>query len=621
MKKRSNSLGLREKIFLFTMIPFVLVLLIISVLTIQNKTENERELITNSIESYVNLLESGDLSFETIKEKEWLETHFNEEVLLAELIKRDRSIVYSTSTSEHKIDEEIIDKVFMGYIVTYTELDEIPVYISIYPVIVKNIVVGAFHVQLSFEQSNNRIKEYSLFVLLLNLSGLIILFLLINFLFRKIVLNPIEELTKISYAIGKGNLRHKAEVKSDDELGILASTFNNMTSELTERNSELKEEKNKVTRKVKELKNEICQRKKIEKNLQISEERYRSFVENSSEGIWCFTMTKPIPIKLDTKNMIEHIYSTGYLSECNDAMAKIYGRDKKEKLIGLPIGSFLPRNDRKNIEFIISFIRNSFHIANAESHELDANKKERIMLNSFTGIIKKGYLTRIWGVKQDITKQKRAGEQIEKSLKEKEVLLKEIHHRVKNNLQIVSSLLRMQTRTTKNKDINNILAESRNRINAMALIHAQLYENKNMSEINMKRFMERLMTQLLQSNSTKDIKVIPTMQVENYPLPIAIAMPIGLITNELITNSLKHAFTGRKTGKIKISLTASRKGKICITVNDDGVGLPKGFDADKSKTLGIHLVKILTEEQLQGKLKITSKKEKGSQFKIEFNTK
>ena len=149
MKKRSNSLGLREKIFLFTMIPFVLVLLIISVLTIQNKTENERELITNSIESYVNLLESGDLSFETIKEKEWLETHFNEEVLLAELIKRDRSIVYSTSTSEHKIDEEIIDKVFMGYIVTYTELDEIPVYISIYPVIVKNIVVGAFHVQLS----------------------------------------------------------------------------------------------------------------------------------------------------------------------------------------------------------------------------------------------------------------------------------------------------------------------------------------------------------------------------------------------------------------------------------------------------------------------------------------
>ncbi|MEA2003498.1 MAG: sensor histidine kinase [archaeon] len=201
------------------------------------------------------------------------------------------------------------------------------------------------------------------------------------------------------------------------------------------------------------------------------------------------------------------------------------------------------------------------------------------------------------------------------------MLLKEIHHRVKNNLQIVSSLLRMQTRTTKNKDINNMLAESRNRINAMALIHAQLYESKDMSEINIKRFMERLMIQLLQSNPTKDTKVTPTMHVEDYPLPIAVAMPVGLITNELITNSLKHAFAGRKIGKIKIDLTVSRKGKISFTVSDDGVGLPKGFNADKSKTLGLHLVKILTEEQLQGKLKITSGKEKGSKFKIEFDTK
>ncbi|MEA3229620.1 MAG: histidine kinase dimerization/phosphoacceptor domain -containing protein [archaeon] len=602
MKKRSNSLGLKEKIFLFTMIPFVLVLLIISVLTIQNKIEYERELNTNSIESYVNLLESGDLSFETIEEKEWLETHFNEEVLLAELIKRDRSIVYSTSTSEHKIDEEILDKVFKGYIVTYTEIDEIPVHISIYPVIVKNIVVGAFHVQLSFEQSNNRIKEYTLFVLLLNLSGLILLFLMIHFLSRKFVLNPVEELTKVSSEIRKGNLKYRAEVKSDDELGILASTFNDMTEKLMERNDELKKEKNKVVEKFKELEKEIIHRKKAEKVLRESEEKVRTLYDSSSDAI----------MLLDENGFFD----------CNDATLRLFGCANRKEFFSKHPADLSPPTQpngidsmtyaKKNIEFALKYGSKRFEHLH---RRLDGTEfYADVLLNAMTLGDRKVLQARV----NDITDLKKAKKKIEKSLKEKEVLLREIHHRVKNNLQVVSSMLNMQARIIKDKNMIDVLFESRNRINAMALIHAQLYESKSMSEINMKRFIERLMTQLFQSYTLKDIKISKTVHVIDYPFPISIAMPIGLTINELLTNTFKYAFEGRKKGKINVALTASKKGKITITVSDDGVGLPKGFDIYKGKTLGLRLVTILVEDQLQGELKISSKKGEGTTFKIMF---
>ncbi|MFH2029595.1 MAG: PAS domain S-box protein [Bacteroidota bacterium] len=216
----------------------------------------------------------------------------------------------------------------------------------------------------------------------------------------------------------------------------------------------------------------------------------------------------------------------------------------------------------------------------------------------------------------DVTEQKRAEEKVKVSLKEKEVLLQEIHHRVKNNLQVISSLLDMQVRTAKDKNTIEMLSESRNRINAMALIHAQLYETINFSEVNMKGFVDGLIGQLFQSYPVQDAKITPVVHVTDYPLPISMAAPIGLVLNELLTNAFKYAFAERKKGEIKVSLDASEKGKISLTVSDDGVGLPQGFNIDKSETLGLKLVKILVEEQLQGNIEIISKK--GTTFMIEF---
>ena len=210
----------------------------------------------------------------------------------------------------------------------------------------------------------------------------------------------------------------------------------------------------------------------------------------------------------------------------------------------------------------------------------------------------------------------KAENRIKAALKEKEVMLREIHHRVKNNLQVVSSLLNMQARAAKDEDIQDALSESRDRIMTMSLIHSQLYEGSDLAEINMKEFVDRLLGQL-QSYQVGDMRITRVVRVDDYPFPISVAVPVGLIINELLSNALKHAFEGRGEGKIEVSLAASEGGRVNLTVSDDGVGLPPGFDINKSKTLGLRLVKILTEDQLQGTLEVTS--DGGATFKMQFD--
>ncbi len=197
--------------------------------------------------------------------------------------------------------------------------------------------------------------------------------------------------------------------------------------------------------------------------------------------------------------------------------------------------------------------------------------------------------------------------------------MREIHHRVKNNLQVVSSLLNLQARAAKEKEVKVILSESRDRVNAMALIHSQLYESESLSEIHMKGFIDNLLVQMFQSYPISDTKITPSVHIADYPLPISLAVPVGLIVNELLANAFEHAFVNRKEGKIEVSLSRSENGVLDLTVSDDGVGLPDGFNIDASETLGLRVVKILAEGQLDGNLNIISKD--GTTFKIEFKMK
>ncbi len=218
-------------------------------------------------------------------------------------------------------------------------------------------------------------------------------------------------------------------------------------------------------------------------------------------------------------------------------------------------------------------------------------------------------------VLRDITDRKRTEEKIKSSLKEKEVLLQEVHHRVKNNLQIISSLLSLQSAHIKDRRDLEMLKESQNRIRTMALIHEKLYQSEDLANIDFHEYIEALVDALFRSYGVSTDTVTPAIEVGAVSLGVDTAIPCGLILNELVSNSLKHAFPGGRKGEIRITLRPLN-GSIELMVRDNGVGIPDRIDFRTTDSLGLHLVTILAEDQLNGKITLT--RDGGTTFTITF---
>lgn len=198
--------------------------------------------------------------------------------------------------------------------------------------------------------------------------------------------------------------------------------------------------------------------------------------------------------------------------------------------------------------------------------------------------------------------RKVAEDNLKKSLAEKELLLKEVHHRVKNNLQIISSILKMQERQVDDLRLKSILGESQNRIRTMALIHENLYMNETLANINFGNYVKSLAGNLARSYAYQQDNIKFEFNLDdNLFLPIDIGIPVGLIINELISNSFKHAFTNRNYGTISITLAIKNENEYVLSVGDDGVGMkePTGFESTKS--LGMRIVSKLLQ-QIEGTL-------------------
>jgi len=232
--------------------------------------------------------------------------------------------------------------------------------------------------------------------------------------------------------------------------------------------------------------------------------------------------------------------------------------------------------------------------------------------------IGKYILGRVWSFR-DITEQRRSEDKIRKSLDEKEVLLKEIHHRVKNNMQIVSSLLDHQTQHIKDKNVIEIFTESQNRIASMALVHEKLYQSKDLAKIDFYDYINDLVANLFQSYVENSGKIKLNMKIENIQLDIDLAIPCGLIINELVTNSLKYAFPDGRNGEIKIVFRKTDENMLELVISDNGIGIPLDLDFRKTGSLGLHLVTILAENQLHGKINLY--RNEGTEFRIEFKGK
>lgn len=214
----------------------------------------------------------------------------------------------------------------------------------------------------------------------------------------------------------------------------------------------------------------------------------------------------------------------------------------------------------------------------------------------------------------DDTDRRNASKQIENSLLEKEMLLGEIHHRVKNNLQIISSLLNLQSVHIKDPEDKDLFTESQNRVKSMAIIHEKLYQSKNFSRINFKDYIISLVKDIMGTYMIDPNQIRFEINAHNIELNLETAIPCGLILNELITNAIKHAFPQELKGKISINFEEDN-GTYILTVSDNGVGFPKDLDLESAKTLGLELVRNLVN-QLEGDIKLDSNH--GTYFKISF---
>lgn len=224
---------------------------------------------------------------------------------------------------------------------------------------------------------------------------------------------------------------------------------------------------------------------------------------------------------------------------------------------------------------------------------------------------KKGYLSFI----RDITERKKMENRIRASLEEKEILLREIHHRVKNNMTVISSMLALHSRLIRDDQDRRILDEARSRIKAMAIIHEKLYQSENMSKINASNYLRDILKEIFSSHAEHNGHIALSTDIQDITLSIDDAIPVGLIINELVTNAVKHAFPDLRRGEIKVNMALSETNEVRLSVSDNGVGVPDNLASSKSSSLGLNLVDALVR-QIRGELKLH--KDNGTRFEVTF---
>jgi PAS domain S-box-containing protein len=367
------------------------------------------------------------------------------------------------------------------------------------------------------------------------------------------------------------------EVRGRDEIAVLTESFNNLAERLNYTYAKLT--------------TEIEERKQAQNALRESEEKYRKLFDLESDAL----------ALIDSE--------TGKILDINRAFIKLYGYGKEEILFMKNTDfSAEPDETRKATQDRLEYIPLRYH-----KKKNGAVFPVEITANTFEHQGKNVHIAAI----RDIADRKIVEQQIEASLRDKEVLLSEIHHRVKNNFEIISSLLDMAGMRIENREIQNLLISSRTRIHSMAMIHSQLYQNDRFDSIDMVRHTAELAVNL-QFIYGSEKKIDLSIEPAEVYLSLRQAIPCALILNELITNSLKYAFNDKKQGKIRISICRSGDDTVLIRVKDDGCGILEEASVKPAGGLGLELVKHLVIGQLKGEMRFDN--DNGTDIHIEFKT-
>jgi two-component sensor histidine kinase len=327
---------------------------------------------------------------------------------------------------------------------------------------------------------------------------------------------------------------------------------------------------------------------------------------------WCNDTATPIFQESQNFLIQDHRWHTTQIEN----RETIYITDKSE--IPPNAGPFLEAMEEREctslIHVPIAYGKRAFGFVGLESQQIDKTWSVDIIV----------LLRMVGDILANALERKQVEQQLNASLKEKEVLLKEIHHRVKNNMQVISSLLNLQSSRIKSTEILEMFKESQDRIRSMSLIHERLYQSEDLAKIDFSHYIQNLSTYLFQSYRIDPEAVVLNTDVQDVSLDINKAIPCGLIINELVSNSLKYAFPQVKSadkkkmkkGKVDVRLS-SEDGKVALLVKDNGIGLPEDLDIETADSFGLQLVTTLVS-QLNGRIDI--KRKPGTTFKIKFDS-
>jgi PAS domain S-box-containing protein len=292
----------------------------------------------------------------------------------------------------------------------------------------------------------------------------------------------------------------------------------------------------------------------------------------------------------------------GTIIYTNAAEARTHGYDVYE-ILGSRASMFAPEDRRKD------YTQQDMEGFGGWSRDVENLRKDGtevpVHLTSDVVRDKDGRPTHLINISEDITERKLSEKRLRESLAEKEVLLKEVHHRVKNNLMIVHSLLSLQLGSVEDEALRGLLEDSRGRIKAMSLVHEIIYQNENISSIDLEAYVQRLTDSLIKTCGPRDKKIKVVASVDIDTLGLDTIIPCGLIINELVNNSFKHAFDGLEEGTIGVDLKRTGN-RVTLAVTDTGKGLPPGFSVERAETLGMRLVSALVR-QIDGTLEVDSK--------------
>lgn len=341
---------------------------------------------------------------------------------------------------------------------------------------------------------------------------------------------------------------------------------------------------------------DVSERRLLEKAKEESENYYKALLEATPDMV---AITDP----------------AGYITYASESMARFLGYDSSEELLGKNNQDLFAPEDREKIQQMGAIIQeHGFHGPLIATVVKKTGEKRIVEINSSQVRIS-GELVSYIGIMRDITDRLNLENELRQALIEKEILIREVHHRVKNNLQLIQSLLRLQAQYHASSEVRTALKDTLGRIRSIALIYESLLRSSRLDRIHLDRYLEKIVSHALSLYRQDGREIRVEQKLDEVQVNLSLAHPCGLIVSELVSNALKHAFNGRKGGTIRVSLEKANGRQVALTVADDGIGLPENFDPKNSTSFGWQIINDLVK-QLKGTM--SCKSESGTEVRVTF---